>query len=68
MGVEDILEENAWRSRNGLDDLAWNPDAVAPPMGDIYEREARDHRLLGELAKAAFFAAFVIFAALMWRA
>lgn len=36
-----MLEERAWRDRNGLDDLAWNPDAVSPPAkGGVYEREA----------------------------
>jgi hypothetical protein len=64
--VEDILEERAWRDRNGLDDLAWNPDEVAPPFGDVYMREERDHRFIGELAKLAFLVAFLLLAAFMW--
>jgi hypothetical protein len=28
----------------------WNPDAVAPPCGDVYEREARASRAIARLA------------------
>lgn len=66
--VEDILEENAWRGRNGLDDLAWNPEAVAPPLGDVYERERAAGVLAGELARIAFVGMLLAFAAFLWWA
>lgn len=55
-----MLEENAWRERNGLDDLTWNPDAVAPPLGDVYQREAKVSEELKAWALVALAAAMVL--------
>lgn len=47
----------------------WNPDAIAPPAhGGVYEREARDHRVLGIIASGLlFFGLLGLAAASMWR-
>ena len=40
----------------------WDPDAVAPPLGDVYEREARDHATLKAWGLVALGAALVALA------
>lgn len=46
-----IIDNGSTKDRH-MNSQGWNPDAVAPPLGDVYQREARAGTVSGYVAAA----------------